>query len=276
MNLLTDDIERTIDDCIIQPLLTEKYATPARHIPNVLAALYANIPEKQRISYGKVHTVKILAENVYAHLHKQNAPTRVIAAALFDTPAEYRTTCVAIGILSLWAVDEAYEPVLPYFEQAAASAAWELREMAQMFCRKIIKTYPDDMHAYFLRLAHSDDANIRRFVAEGLRPCIENQWFYTQPEYPLSILRHLFRESDPYPRTSVGNNLSDLARRLPELIYGLVAELVASEHKNSYWIAYRACRNLVKKEPLCVLDLLNTDEYRYKTRVYTRRDDQSN
>jgi len=113
-------------------------------------------------------------------------------------------------------------------------------------------------------------------VAEGLRPCIENQWFYTHPEYPLTVLRHLFQESTSYPRTSVGNNLSDLARRLPELVFKLVAELVASGDKNSYWIAYRACRNLVKKEPIRVMDALNVDEYRYKKRVHKRRDYQGN
>ena len=82
----------------------------------------------------------------------------------------------------------------------------------------------------------------------------------------------MFRESAPYPRTSVGNNLSDLARRLPELVYGLVEELVASGDKNSYWIAYRACRNLVKQEPVRVMDLLQVDEYKYKKAVYKRGD----
>jgi hypothetical protein len=68
----------------------------------------------------------------------------------------------------------------------------------------------------------------------------------------------------PYPRTSVDKNLSDLARRLPELVYGLVDELVASGDKNSYWIAYRACRKLVKKEPIRVMDLLEVDMYKIR------------
>ena len=52
----------------------------------------------------------------------------------------------------------------------------------------------------------------------------------------------------------------------------LVEELVNSGDKNSYWIAYRACRNLVKKEPIKVMDLLKIDEYKYKKRVYVRDD----
>ena len=41
---------------------------------------------------------------------------------------------------------------------------------------------------------------------------------------------------------------------------------------NSRWIATRACRNLVKQEPVRVMDLLGVDEYRYKDRVYKRSD----
>ena len=103
-----------------------------------------------------------------------------------------------------------------------------------------------------------------------------NQWFYKNPDYPLTMLRNLFRESSPYPRTSVGNNLSDLARRLPDLVYDLVEELVENGDKNSYWIAYRACRNLVKKEPIKVMNLLKVDEYKYKKRIHKRSDCQGN
>ena len=149
-----------------------------------------------------------------------------------------------------------YKAVLPYFETAAASDDWELREHTQMFFRKLIKKYPGEMKPYLKNLAKSRDANLRRFAAETLRPVQENRWFYKQPEYPLSILRTMFRESAEYPRTAVGNNLSDLARRQPDMVYDIVGELTASGDKNSYWIAYRACRNLVKSDTIKVLDLL--------------------
>ena len=82
----------------------------------------------------------------------------------------------------------------------------------------------------------------------------------------------MFTESSAYPRTSVGNNLSDLARKNPDLIYNIVKDLVQNGNKNSYWIAYRACRNLVKKEPIKVMDLLLIDEYKYKKNHYKRID----
>ena len=112
-------------------------------------------------------------------------------------------------------------------------------------------------------------------VSESLRPVTDNRWIHDQPEYSLSVLRLMFAESHSYPRTSVGNNLSDLARRQPELVYGLVQELAASGDRNSYWIAYRACRNLVKKEPDRVMDLLGVDEYKYKKRIHRRTQQRS-
>jgi 3-methyladenine DNA glycosylase AlkC len=152
---------------------------------------------------------------------------------LFEKSGDGRGKGVALGILSFYGLGD-YPKALPYFEVASTSEDWNLREFAQMFFRRLIKKYPTEMKEFLLRLVDSADANTRRFVGETLRPVQENAWFYNEPEYPLSVLRRMFREPRPYPRTTVGNNLSDLARRLPELVYGLVAELVASGDKNSY------------------------------------------
>ena len=54
------------------------------------------------------------------------------------------------------------------------------------------------------------------------------------------------------------------------MVVYLVDELVASGDKNSYWIAERACRNLVNVEPERVLDALGVDEYHYKDRHVVR------
>jgi len=269
MDLLTGGIEDKIQRDIIGPAVRQGYAIAVQQIAVVLAELYANIPAGKRISYGRVHTVKVLADYLYTHLVAAGAPVFDIGAGLYRASCDPLCRSVALGILSFCGLGD-YRPVLPFFEAAAAAGDWETREVAQMLFRKLIKKHPAEMKTYLLRLVESDDAHLRRFVGETLRPVQENRWFYAQPDYPLSVVRRLFRESAAYPRTSVGNGLSDLARRLPELVYGLVGELVGSGDKNSYWIAYRACRNLVKQDPIRVMDLLKVDEYRYKTAVYNR------
>ncbi len=236
----------------------------------VLDALYAAIPDSKRVSFGRVYTIQELSKYLFSRLTEANAAVYAIGSEMFQRSSAFGSKGVALGILSWYGISD-YERVLPFFDAAASSPSWDTREFAQMFFRKIIQRKPEEAKAYLLKLAVSKDANTRRFVAETLRPVRENRCFYKNPDYPLSILRLLFRESSAYPRASVGNNLSDLARQLPELVFGLVQELVESGDRNSYWIAYRACRNLVKKEPARVMDLLRVNEYKYKQKVYTRK-----
>jgi len=271
MNLLTSELEAQIQAEILEPALRGNYSLASGNIPPVLEELHANIPDNRRISYGVVHTIKVLAKYLFTHLVDEHAPVFEIASQLFEASETDLSAGVALGILADYGVTD-YKPVLPFIKSAASSQEWDLREFAQMFTRRLIKKYPAEMQAFLLRLVKSEDPNLRRFVSETLRPVRENKWFYKDPEYSLTVLRHLFRESAPYPRTSVGNNLSDLARRLPELVYDLVEELVAGGDKHSYWIAKRACRNLVKTEPTRVMDLLGVDEYKYKKAVYKRVD----
>ena len=271
MELLNDKLTGKIKSDITDRLLQGDYDSSITGISRILGQMYDNIPENKRISYGIVHTIKILSEHLYARLADADAPVLRIASRIFDASSDPNVKGVAIGILSYCGLSD-YKTVLPYFESAAASPDWDLREHTQMFFRKLIKKHPDEMRTYLLRLSKAKDANLRRFLAETLRPVQENRWFYKQPDYPLSILRGMFKEGAEYPRTAVGNNLSDLARQLPDLVYNLVAELVESGDKNSYWIAYRACRNLVKSDPIKVMGLLKTDEYKYKDRVYKRSD----
>jgi 3-methyladenine DNA glycosylase AlkC len=271
MQILNPEIQQKIEELIINNCLSKQYDLVTINISPIYTELYANIPANKRISYGRVYTIKILSEHLFSYLTSIDVPVFQIASYVFKNDDNFNIKGVALGILSFIGLKD-YQKVLPYFENAAADDNWDVREMAQMFFKKLIKKYPDEMKEYLQKLVKSENPNIRRFVAETLRPVQENQWFFKNPDYPLSILRNLFKEKAAYPRTAVGNNLSDLARRFHDLVYKLVKELVESGDKNSYWIAYRACRNLVKKDPIKVMDLLKVDEYKYKNRIYKRSD----
>jgi 3-methyladenine DNA glycosylase AlkC len=271
MNILTPEIKEKVQSGILDAITRKEYDQASRQISEVLAELYASIPDKNRVSYGTVYTIKVLSQYLYTQLARAGAPVYEVAGAMVKESADIKPRCVALGIISFYGLAD-LEATLGNFEAAAASTDWEMREIAQMLFRKLIAKHPNEVREFLLGLTASPDANLRRFAAETLRPVQENKWFYQDPDYPLSILRNMFKEPSPYPRTSVGNNLSDLARRLPDLVYNLVDELVDSGDENSYWIAYRACRNLVKVDPIKVMDLLRVDEYRYKKRVYRRSD----
>jgi 3-methyladenine DNA glycosylase AlkC len=275
MEILTKKIKNEIQTDIINHIQKQNYNSSAENIPKIIDALHANIPDNKRISYGIVHTIKVLCQYLYNHLIEIEAPVFDIATNLYNISEHYKSKGVSLGMISYYGVNNFFA-VTQFFESAAAYFHWELREFAQMFFRKLIKKHQNEASDFLKRLTKSEDPNVRRFVGETLRPVQENRWFYKNPEYSLSILRKMFNESAPYPRTSVGNNLSDLARQLPELVLDLVEQLVNSYDKNSYWIAYRACRNLVKNEPIKVMDLLKVDEYKYKKRIHKRSDYQRN
>jgi 3-methyladenine DNA glycosylase AlkC len=275
MQILNNEIERKITNCIFDGCINKQFDLVIKNIPKIIDELYANIPANKRIAFGRVYTIKILSKYLFQYLSEIDVPIFQITSHIFENGDDFKGRSVALGILSYLGLQD-YEKVLPYFEAAANDENWDVREMSQMFFKKLIKKFPDQMKDYLKNLATSENPNIRCFVAETLRPVQENQWFYKNPDYPLSILRYLFKESAPYPRTAVGNNLSDLARQLPDLVYDLVKELVDNGDKNSYWIAYRACRSLVKNQPIKVMDLLKADEYKYKNRVHQRSDYQRN
>ena len=264
MNLIDQNIETDIQNQIIDPMIFGDIDKSIKGIEVILKKIYDLIPDNKRISYGRVYTVKVLSKYLF-----EKSPDLENTKNIFDSTSNWYAKATTLGVLSYFALED-YVSILPYFEKAACDENWDVREMAQMFFRKLIKKYPDEMQKYLLKLVKSDDPNIRRFVSETLRPVQENKWFYKNPDYSLKVLRYLFQEKGAYPRTSVGNNLSDLARHLPDPVYKIIEELVESGDENSYWIAYRACRNLVKKEPERVFELLQIDEYKYKNNKYTR------
>jgi 3-methyladenine DNA glycosylase AlkC len=271
MDLIPEEIEAQIQTKVLDNFRHGHDQAAVDHIRPILDAMYAQIPEKKRISHGRYTTIKILAEKLFEDFQVAHLPVLATGATILDLSGDHRTTGVGLGVLSLYGLQD-FHSILPYFETAAQADHWEPREYAQGLFRKVVKAHHIEIRPHLLTYARSESPYLRRFVCEMLRPVVENQWLYQDLAYSLSIIRPLFREPHPYPRTSAGNHLSDIARRDPERVYQLVAELVAMQDKNATWIATRACRNLVKKDPLRVMDLLGIDIYKYKDRVYKRGD----
>lgn len=269
MDLYNDDIKLKINETIVLPTINNNLSEIGDSILLIYNKLYASIPDKKRISYGTYYIIRTLGAQIYSCF--DNDDIVITLADNILTIDEYLVKGIALYLISYCGLNNP-DTVLPYFKKYATDDNWIVREFAAGFIQKLVKKYPDKLKEFYLKLVKSKDANIRRFVSESLRPVSENKWFYNNPEYSLSIIKYLYKEKAAYPRSSVGNHLSDYARRLPDMVYEIVEKLVKSGDKNSYWIAYRACRNLVKKEPIKVMDILKIDEYKYKTRIHRRSD----
>ena len=232
----------------------------------MIAKMYENIPDSKRISYGITYVIKTISKMLYDSV---NMPYD-FAMKLYNESKDFRIKSVGLGILSYIGIENPDE-ILPVFAEAASSDVWEVKEFVQMFIRKITKKHPGKVQQFLMEMAKSDNPDKRRFASESLRPVAENKWINDSPEFSLAVLRLLFKEKRKYPKVSVGNNLSDLSRRHPEMIYSIVDELMQMKDKNAAFIAHRACRNLVKDDPVRVMDALGVDEYVYKERKYKRQ-----
>ena len=259
---------------LVDKIPTTKFSDISSDLTGLIDQIRDDIPEKRRVSTGRYSIVKALGLKLYPLLEENEVVVMAFASEIFSlTETDPFIRSLAIQLICLYGSASAdFETIKPTIEMAAGDEDWIVRECSSGFIRKLIKEYPDQIRSWYLEMVRSKDPNQRRFVSESLRPVVENRWFHKDPEYALAIIRHLFQESAPYPRTSVGNNLSDWMRVNEEITWPIVVELAQNGDKNSYWIAYRACRNLVKKEPLRVMDLLGVDEYKYKNRLHSRNE----
>ena len=258
----------------IKALVDRIPATEIADLSSDLAAIIDqirnDIPEKKRISTGRYSIVKSLGLMFYPLLAESRIDVLDFASGLFSLPdMDPFVRSLAVQLICLHGSASAdLTSIKPWILQAAADEDWIVRECSSGFIRKLVKEYPDQIRSWYLEMVRSKDPKQRRFVSESLRPVVENRWFHKEPEYALGVIRHLFQDASPYPRTSVGNSLSDWMRVNSEVAWPIVQELAGSGEKNSYWIATRACRNFVNQEPVLVMETLGVTEYQYKNRHY--------
>ena len=68
MNLLTPELLRRLQAEVIPRLRAGRVAEASDSIGQILAQLYDGIPTDKRISYGRVHTIKILSAEMFSRL----------------------------------------------------------------------------------------------------------------------------------------------------------------------------------------------------------------
>jgi 3-methyladenine DNA glycosylase AlkC len=263
------DEEKRSAQTIIAHLTGEDTGPGLQKLRALKDDLYAAIPAHRRQSRGIVWVLRRITQLLVAECRDPQQIRSIAETLQANLSPDDRLVGIPIFMMAEYGKTDP-AGVLDFFARMADSENWEVREFAASGVHRLIKPCRQIALPWLKVAAQSDSPRLRRLVSETLRPVTDNRWLHNEPETSLKILRLLFQEAHPYPRASVGNNLSDLARRNPELILGIVQELVESGDKNSYWIAYRACRNLVKQDPERVMDLLGVDEYHYKDRHFYR------
>lgn len=239
-------------------------------VKELIDIVYDDVPDTKRASYGRYTIAKRLGKEFFDIAYECSVDLPALSKYLFtDNDSDSFVRSFGVQLFVLFAIKTGeIEEALSFVAKAANDTDWIVRECTQGFIKQLTKKYPDELYEWYINLTTSKSANVRRFVVESLRPVTENKWMHKQPDYPLSIISKLYEESDPYPRSSVGNSLSDWFRVNEEITWPIVEELAKSTNEHSQWIAYRACRNIVKTYPERVMTMLNVREYKYKNRVY--------
>lgn len=135
------------------------------------------------------------------------------------------------------------------------------RSTAEFCVRPFLVQHPDETLAFLTNARSHASPHVRRWVSEGTRPRLP--WglrlaaFVKDPGPVLALIAPLRFDDEEYVRTSVANNLNDIAKDHPELVVETVkAWLGETSNPHAPWIAKRALRTLIKQGHAGALEAL--------------------
>ncbi|MDO4761283.1 MAG: DNA alkylation repair protein [Corynebacterium sp.] len=131
-----------------------------------------------------------------------------------------------------------------------------------------IRPYLDQWHEQTMEKvrdwAVSTSHNVRRLASEGIRPRLpwaaRFKQFISDPRPVIEVIENLIDDPSLYVRTSVANNLNDIAKDHPDLAVETAARwLNASGSRNTRWIVEKGLRSLIKKGDPKALSLVGAE-----------------
>jgi len=124
--------------------------------------------------------------------------------------------------------------------------------------RPFIMKYPTKMMQQMQDWAHHEDEHVRRLASEGCRPrlpwAMQLPQFIKDPAPILEILEILKDDASLYVRRSVANNLNDISKDHPDIVFNLTKDWLGKS-KETDWLVKHACRTLLKQANAQVLSL---------------------
>jgi 3-methyladenine DNA glycosylase AlkC len=145
---------------------------------------------------------------------------------------------------------------------AALELQYELtrRFSAEYSIRVFLDRYPEQTLARLRTWASDPDVHVRRLVSEGTRPRLP--WaprlraFQKDPRPVLELLELLKDDAELYVRRSVANNLNDIGKDHPELLFETCRRWLVDASDDRAWLIRHALRSAVKRGESGALKLL--------------------
>jgi 3-methyladenine DNA glycosylase AlkC len=150
---------------------------------------------------------------------------------------------------------------IEHFE-AALELQYELtrRFSAEYSIRVFLDRYPEQTLARLRAWASDPDVHVRRLVSEGTRPRLP--WaprlraFQKDPRPVLELLEQLKDDPELYVRRSVANNLNDIGKDHPKLLFATCQRWLVDATEDRAWLIRHALRSAVKRGESGALKLL--------------------
>jgi 3-methyladenine DNA glycosylase AlkC len=131
---------------------------------------------------------------------------------------------------------------------------------AEFSIRAFIEKYPVQTLARLRDWAVDDNVHVRRLVSEGTRPRLP--WtsrlglFQDDPGPVLDLLELLKDDPELYVRRSVANNLNDIGKDNPEMLFATVTRWSKGASDERLWLIRHALRSAVKRGETGALTVL--------------------
>ena len=141
---------------------------------------------------------------------------------------------------------------LDHFEESMV-AQYELtqRFTAESSIRPFIEKYPKKSLARLRKWTRDGSEHVRRLVSEGTRPRLpwssRLRMFQEDPTPVIELLELLKDDESLYVRRSVANNLNDIGKDNPEVLYKTAARWLKDASPEREWVVKHALRSAIKR-----------------------------
>ena len=198
---------------------------------------YDIIPEKERIGKGIVYISRHVAKEMFIFLkNERNVDEQYHVDFIkknFSHGEEVESSIqqhFALLYISefLAHFPERFKIIIPLIEEYANYDEWSVRESTGGAILAGLKKNPEKTLDFLFSWVDSENENFRRIISESSRPMTEVKWLRdpTKNDKILELLTKLRKDPSIYVRKSVGNNLKDLSKYMPEKVLELMEKWI--------------------------------------------------
>ncbi|MBU0580629.1 MAG: DNA alkylation repair protein [Candidatus Margulisbacteria bacterium] len=249
-------------------LLKTRQQKAQQYFISLIKQNYFDLPQEKRLLKDTFLAEEKLGRKIFTRISSLNLPLlNIIKKLLFSKKREL----IILGLFILAEYGRVYpHKAFLFYKAFAMNDDEKVRKSVVLSFRRVLVKKRKESLIYLKKLTLNFNIRTRWFVCAALSPTGENRWILEEPKKILDILKWFMRDSAMPIKEVLGNNLNELAKKQPEIIMEFVERQLKLGNLHTYWIVYRAARDLVKntKYRSRILKLLKIDAYTYQKKTF--------